>query len=151
VRLPAIAEPPAPAQRIAPAAAGPAETILVVEDNADARESLCLALELRGHRVLPAADGPAALEVMERERPPVAVLDIGLPGMDGYELARRMRAALGDAIVLVALTGYGTARDGAEVARAGFDRHLIKPVDVGELVRVVAEARRARPAAATRP
>jgi hypothetical protein len=59
--------------RIAPAPAGPAETILVVEDNADARESLCLALELRGHRVLPAADGPAALEVMERERPRVAV------------------------------------------------------------------------------
>ncbi len=144
VRLPAIAGPPAAADRRAPAAAGPAETILVVEDNADARESLCLALELRGHRVLPAADGAAALEVLERERPRVAVLDIGLPGMDGYELARRMRAAMGDAIVLVALTGYGAAQDGAEAAKAGFDRHLIKPVDVEELVRVLAETRRAR-------
>ena len=132
--------------RIAPAPAGPAETILVVEDNTDARESLCLALELRGHRVLPAADGPAALEVMERERPRVAVLDIGLPGMDGYELARRMRAALGDAIVLVALTGYGAARDGDEAVKAGFDRHLIKPIDVEALLRVLAEPRRAPPA-----
>jgi signal transduction histidine kinase/ActR/RegA family two-component response regulator len=151
VRLPAIAGRAPAEDRIAPAPAGPAETILVVEDNADARESLCLALELRGHRVLPAADGPAALEVMERERPRVAVLDIGLPGMDGYELARRMRAALGDAIVLVALTGYGATRDGDEAVRAGFDRHLIKPIDVADLVRVVAETRRARPAAASRP
>ena len=101
----------------------------MVEDNTDARASLWLALELRGHRVLPAADGPAALDMLERERPRVAMLDIGLPGMDGYELARRMRAALGDAIVLVALTGYGTARDGDEAVRAGFDRHLIKPVE----------------------
>ena len=151
VRLPAIAGRAPVEDRIAPAPAGPAEIILVVEDNADARESLCLALELRGHRVLPAADGPAALDVLERERPRVAVLDIGLPGMDGYELARRMRAARGDAIVLVALTGYGAARDGDEAVRAGFDRHLIKPVDVEELVRVVAETRRARPAAASRP
>ena len=146
VRLPAIAGRAPAEERIAPAPAGPAETILVVEDNADARESLCLALELRGHRVLPAADGLAALEVMERERPRVAVLDIGLPGMDGYELARRMRAALGDAIVLVALTGYGAARDGDEAVKAGFDRHLIKPVDVEALLRVLAEPRRAPPA-----
>ena len=151
VRLPAMVEHPTAADRSVPAAAEPAETILVVEDNADARESLCLALELQGHRALPAADGPAALEVLERERPRVAVLDIGLPGMDGYELARRMRAALGDTIVLVALTGYGGVRDGAEAAQAGFDRHLIKPVDVAELVRVLAETRRARTADASRP
>ena len=125
-------------------AKGGSETILVVEDNEDARESLCLALELRGHRVVWAVDGATGLEVLRRERPRLAVLDIGLPGMDGYELARRVREELGPGIVLVALTGYGRARDGAEAIRAGFDRHLIKPVDVDELVRVLSEMRRAK-------
>jgi CheY-like chemotaxis protein len=87
---------------------------------------------------------PPAFEVLRRERPRLAVLDIGLPGMDGYELARRVREELGPGIVLVALTGYGRARDGAEAIRAGFDRHLIKPVDVDELVRVLSEMRRAK-------
>src|SRR5262249_57978168 len=91
-----------------------------------------------------AADGATGLEVLRRERPRVAVLDIGLPGMDGYELARRIREELGPGIVLVALTGYGRARDGDEAIRAGFDRHLIKPVDVDELVRVLSEMRRSK-------
>jgi len=145
VRLPALrAVAPAAAQGPTPAPGTHAETILVVEDNEDARESLRLALELRGHRVVWAADGATGLEVLRRERPRLAVLDIGLPGMDGYELARRIREELGPGIVLVALTGYGRARDGDEAIRAGFDRHLIKPVDVDDLVRVLSEMRRAK-------
>jgi len=145
VRLPALrAVAPAAAQGPTPAPGAHAETILVVEDNEDARESLRLALELRGHRVVWAADGATGLEVLRRERPRLAVLDIGLPGMDGYELARRIREELGPGIVLVALTGYGRARDGDEAIRAGFDRHLIKPVDVDDLVRVLSEMRRAK-------
>jgi signal transduction histidine kinase/ActR/RegA family two-component response regulator len=144
VRLPALRGIAPAAEVAAPAAGGRAETILVVEDNADARESLCLALEMRGHRVLWAADGAEGLAVLRRERPRVAVLDIGLPEMDGYELARRIREEVGGGIVLVALTGYGRARDGDEAIRAGFDRHLIKPVDVEELVRVLGEIRRAK-------
>jgi hypothetical protein len=95
VRLPAIEAPePLPRDSV-PTLSRRAETILVVEDNADARESLCIALELQGHRVLGASDGSAALDIVRRERPRVAVLDIGLPGMDGHELARRVRAESG--------------------------------------------------------
>jgi signal transduction histidine kinase len=105
VRLPALRAVAAAAEAAAPAAGAHAETILVVEDNADARASLCLALEMRGHRVLRAVDGAEGLAVLRRERPRVAVLDIGLPEMDGYELARRIREEIGGGIVLVALTG----------------------------------------------
>ncbi len=137
VRLPAI-EAPGPLPRdSAPTPSGGAETILVVEDNADARESLCVALELQGHRVLGASDGPAALDMVRRERPRVAVLDIGLPGMDGYELARRVRAEFGGEIILIALTGYGTTGDENRARQAGFVRHMTKPVDVIELMQVL--------------
>jgi signal transduction histidine kinase len=137
VRLPAI-EAPGPLPRdSAPTPSGGAETILVVEDNADARESLCVALELQGHRVLGASDGRAALDMVRRERPRVAVLDIGLPGMDGYELARRVRAEFGGEIILIALTGYGTTGDENRARQAGFVRHMTKPVDVIELIQVL--------------
>jgi CheY-like chemotaxis protein len=137
VRLPAI-EAPGPLPRdSAPTPSGGAETILVVEDNADARESLCVALELQGHRVLGASDGRAALDMVRRERPRVAVLDIGLPGMDGYELARRVRAEFGGEIILIALTGYGTTGDENRARQAGFVRHMTKPVDVIELMQVL--------------
>jgi len=141
VRLPAMAA-PEPAQHGSLSLPdGPAKTILVVEDNDDAREGLGIALELHGYRVLQSADGPAALDIMRRDRPLVAVLDIGLPGMDGYELARRVRAEFGHAIVLVALTGYGTARDEDKATQAGFDRHVTKPVDVTELMKVFEQPR----------
>lgn len=142
VRLPAVTAPdPAPGGA-GPAALAPGETILVVEDNADARESLCVVLELQGHRVLRATDGPTALDAVRRQRPRIAVLDIGLPGMDGYELARRVREELGREVVLIALTGYGTSRDEDEATRAGFDLHLTKPVDLDRLRQVLALARR---------
>ena len=144
VRLPIMRGVAPGSAAVVPAPRAETETILVVEDNADARESLCLALEMRGHRVVWAADGVEGLAVLRRERPRAAVLDIGLPGMDGYEMARHIRKEIGRGIVLVALTGYGRARDGDEAIRAGFDRHLIKPVDVEELLRVLGDMRRAR-------
>jgi CheY-like chemotaxis protein len=137
VRLPAISPPEAVSR---PRASGPVvegKTVLIVEDNDDARESLRLALELQGHHVLEATDGPGALDCLQRERVPVAVLDIGLPGLDGYELARRIRAAFGPQIVLVALTGYGRQSDARKAMEAGFDQHLTKPVDMQRLAQAM--------------
>ncbi len=142
VRLPAVAPPIADRPSGAEVRDRRPETVLLVEDNADARESLRIALELEGHRVLECADGQAALELLRREHPGVAVLDIGLPGMDGYELARRIRAKVGGAIRLIALTGYGTERDERRAADAGFDRHLTKPVEVNKLLQLVAQEKR---------
>jgi signal transduction histidine kinase/ActR/RegA family two-component response regulator len=139
LRLPAIAAPQLQAAETAAAPGDRAQTILLVEDNADARESLSVALTLEGYRVLAAADGVAALDIVERERPPLAVLDIGLPRMDGYELARRIREKSGPEIVLIALTGYGSESDTARSANAGFDEHLTKPVDLNELMAVLDE------------
>jgi signal transduction histidine kinase/CheY-like chemotaxis protein len=137
VRLPAVAAPatrPRPAERDL---AGEAKTVLIVEDNDDGRRSLRMALELWGHRVLEAVDGPAALDLLRSEQPTVAVLDIGLPGMDGYELARRLRATFGDQIGLIALTGYGMESDARRAMEAGFDRHLTKPVDLQGLAEAI--------------
>ncbi|HEV8615917.1 MAG TPA: response regulator, partial [Methylomirabilota bacterium] len=88
-----------------PAAVRP-RRILLIEDNADAREAMCALLELDGHDVQAAADGPQGLELARTKLPEIVLIDIGLPGMDGFEVARRMRA-LGQPVVLVALTGYG--------------------------------------------
>ena len=142
VRLPAIAVPQSDVVEADAAPGDRAQTILVVEDNTDARESLSVALTLEGYHVLQANDGPSALEIVKRERPPLAVLDIGLPRMDGYELARCIRDELGRGIVLIALTGYGSERDATRSADAGFDQHLTKPVDLRELMRVL-DARQA--------
>jgi CheY-like chemotaxis protein len=149
VRFPAMAAPEPEPRWPASAQAGGAETILVVEDHDDGRESLCLALKLQGHRVLPAADGPAALDLLRRERASVAILDIGLPGMDGYQFARRSREAFGRQIVLIALTGYGLETDAEKAMQAGFDRHLTKPVDLQKLAQAIEIAERSRQAVAS--
>lgn len=117
--------------------------VLVVDDNVDAAESLALMLEVFGHEARPAFDGPEALAVARGFRPEVVFLDIGLPGMDGYEVARRFRAEpeLAGA-VLVALTGWGSAEDKLRSERAGFDHHLTKPADAEDLKRVLASQRR---------
>jgi signal transduction histidine kinase/ActR/RegA family two-component response regulator len=138
VRLPAMPAEPRVARAEAPERAGARHTILIVEDNADERESLRTMLELHGHTVLYAADGPSALELLRRKRPPVAILDIGLPGMDGYDVARAARAELGGGIFLIALTGYGGNADAQRAREAGFDVHLTKPVELHELARVIA-------------
>lgn len=108
---------------------GEARDILVVEDNADARETLQLLLELDGHRVRVAGDGEEGLAAIEEHRPQIAFVDIGLPRVDGFELARRVRARSEHAAVrLIALTGYGRTEDRRAIEQAGFDMHLIKPV-----------------------
>lgn len=110
--------------------------ILIVDDNRDAAETLAEALLTLGFEARTALDGPAALEVAASFRPDIAVLDIGLPVMDGHELARKLRVLLGRAVVLVALTGYGQDRDRARSRSAGFDEHLVKPVEIQALLRV---------------
>ena len=138
VTLPAIAAPrPTPPSPAAAVRNGSApRRILVVEDNADAREMLHHLLRLAGHAVTEALDGPAGLEAALRERPDIALVDVGLPGFDGYELARRLRAA--DAgIYLVALTGYGQPDDRRQAMESGFDAHLVKPVSPDALLAAI--------------
>jgi signal transduction histidine kinase/ActR/RegA family two-component response regulator len=115
-----------------------ARHVLVIEDNADAREMLRLALELDGHRVETAEDGTTGVEVALRTTPDLVLVDIGLPGLDGYAVARRLRAALGHRVTLVALTGYGQSEDRRRTSEAGFDAHLVKPVDPDVLSRALA-------------
>ena len=120
------------------ASTGTARHVLVIEDNADAREMLRMALELDGHRVETAADGTSGVEAALQSTPDVVLVDIGLPGLDGYAVARRLRAALGHRVTLVALTGYGQTEDRRRTAEAGFDAHLVKPVDPDVLGRALA-------------
>jgi two-component system CheB/CheR fusion protein len=104
--------------------------VLLIEDNRDAREMFRMMLELAGHEVLEAEEGLSGLELLKAKRPDVAVIDVGLPGLNGYEVARRFRAEPdADAVMLVALTGYGTPEARERSRQAGFDHHLIKPVD----------------------
>jgi PAS domain S-box-containing protein len=141
LRLPAqdaradvVAAPPAPAPPSR-------RRILIVDDNADSLEPLERILGLMGHDVRCALDGRSALDIAERFHPELAVLDIGLPGMDGYEVARRMRGLPGlESTVLVALTGYGQHEDRERARAAGFDHHLLKPA-MPEAVLALAERR----------
>ena len=104
--------------------------VLIVEDHRDARTTMRMLLTLHhGHVVHEAADGASALRIALENPPEVALIDVGLPDMSGYEVARRIRAALGPAIVLVAVTGYGSPDDRRLAHDAGFDFHLVKPVD----------------------
>jgi CheY-like chemotaxis protein len=137
VRLPAMAPPTRPAARSPADGDGAARRILVVEDNADAREMLRLVLELAGHEVHEAADGPSGLETALGLRLDIALVDIELPGFDGLEMARRVRHAVGASIHLVALTGYGQPDDRRLALEAGFDAHLVKPVDPPALLAAI--------------
>jgi CheY-like chemotaxis protein/nitrogen-specific signal transduction histidine kinase len=114
--------------------------VLIVDDNRDAAQSLALMLDLEGHEVRTAADGLEALEVAETFRPKVVLLDIGMPGIDGYETARRLRARpWAKTALLCAQTGWGQEDDKRKARSAGFDRHLVKPIDPEELNRILAE------------
>src|SRR5262249_36156117 len=104
-------------------------SVLVVDDNADAAHILARMVQLLGHTARVAYDGEQALEAVEHFAPDVALLAIGLPKLDGWELARRLRARLGERPLLVAVTGYGTERDRELSRQAGFDHHFLKPVD----------------------
>ena len=122
----AAAPPEQPLQPVRP----PQRRILVADDNADARESLATLLALNGHEVFKAEDGSDALETAERCRPDVALLDIGMPRANGYEVARHIRGQpWGRGMVLIALTGWGQESDRRRSHEAGFDSHLTKPVD----------------------
>ena len=115
--------------------------VLVVDDNADAAQMLAALLEVQGHAVSVEYDGRGALARARSEHPDVLLLDIGLPDMDGYELARRLRAQPENArATLVALTGYGQNQDRAEARQAGFDHYLVKPADLNEVNDVLAQA-----------
>lgn len=117
--------------------AGRPARILIVDDNEDAVESLAEFLTELGHEVRTAHDGPSALEVTEAFHPSICLVDIGLPVMDGYEVAKRLRGmeALPGNVRLVALTGYGQEADRRRSKEAGFDGHLVKPVDLDVLAK----------------
>jgi CheY-like chemotaxis protein len=105
----------------------------------DSRDMLRFLLEHAGHEVHEAADGPTGVEAILTVRPDIALVDVGLPGLDGFEVARRVRAdARGRGVRLVALTGYGLPEDHRRSQEAGFDAHLVKPVDPARLVAVIA-------------
>jgi CheY-like chemotaxis protein len=121
------------------AASGKAARVLVVDDNVDAAASLAMLLEILGHTVDVAHDGLAALETMQRSKPDVVLMDICLPTIDGFEVARRARMLpSGKYALLVALTGCGRDEDKERSRAAGFDYHLTKPVDIDALKNLVA-------------
>lgn len=117
-----------------------AARVLVVDDNRDGAQSLALMLDLEGHEVRTASDGLQALEIAEEFHPNVVLLDIGMPGIDGYETARRLRRRpWAQSALLCAQTGWGQEDDKRRARSAGFDRHLVKPIDPEELNRILAE------------
>lgn len=125
-----MASPPVPAPT--------ARRVLVVDDNIDAAETLGMLLELSGHQVSLAHSGPDAVDAVRSFAPDLVFLDIGLPGLDGYGVARAVR---GDASItqprLVALTGWGTDEDRRRAREAGFDGHLVKPVEAASVTRAL--------------
>lgn len=140
VRLPVLmTAAPSPSRSAEPVKASGCCSVLVVDDNADSAESLAMLLRLSQHDVRTAHDGPAALQAAKDFQPDVVLLDIGLPDMNGYEVAKKIRqvAAL-KATVLVAITGYGREDDRKLAEDAGFDHHLIKPADIEKVSQILA-------------
>lgn len=146
VRLPAVSPYGTAPEVPAVSASAPTQRrVLVVEDSADVRDMLVLALSMSGVDARGVGSAQAALGAVETWRPDIAVLDIGLPDMDGYELARALRGGpLGDTLILVALTGYGGDAHATEAYEAGFDQFLVKPVAIDLLLEVVATIQRRR-------
>jgi signal transduction histidine kinase len=136
VRLPAARAPERPAVKVVRPPSRP-RRVLLVDDNIDAVELICHGLERRGHKVAQAHDGISAIGVADDFAPEVAFLDIGLPGCDGYEVARQLRARM-PACRLIAVTGYGRPEDAARALDAGFDMHLVKPVTFEAVERILA-------------
>jgi signal transduction histidine kinase/CheY-like chemotaxis protein len=143
VKLPAMAqelkpasEPSGPLSTAFPLSAHK-QSILIVDDNVDACMLLADILGTVGHEVKTATDGPEALEIVKQFAPDTAILDIGLPVMDGYELARQLTGTLAKKPRLIAVSGYGQSADIARSKEAGFDRHLVKPVDLKKLLETI--------------
>ncbi len=123
--------------------------ILLVDDNVEAAETLAALLRTRDHKVAAAFDGETAIDLAEELRPDAVILDLGMPGMDGYEVAERLRAVEGaEDLVLLALTGWGGAEERQRTAAAGFDYHFVKPAKVEDLEFAIASGRRTQPAEA---
>jgi len=120
---------------------GALRRILVVDDKRDAAESMAMLLRLRGHQVMVAHDAREALEIAAVTWPSVVLLDIGLPEIDGYEVCRRLRQQGMVDTQIIAMTGYGQERDRQRSREAGFDAHTVKPVDIGEVVKLLASHR----------
>ncbi len=120
--------------------------VLIVEDEADTAEALEMILTMMGHQVRTAHSGLAALQTAKDHRPDVILLDIGLPELDGYQVAERLRETP-DAmqnVVLVAMTGHGEAKDRQRAVRAGFDHHMVKPVDPRKLEQLLTSIARSK-------
>ncbi len=115
-----------------------ARSILVIEDSEDLRETMKALLDRAGHQTVVAGDGAKGLELLLDTKPHIAFIDIGLPGLDGYQIARTARARLGTAVTLVAVSGYGRSEDKSRAIEAGFDAHLTKPIDSRTLLRTAA-------------
>ncbi|MEA2600669.1 MAG: hypothetical protein QOF89_1661 [Acidobacteriota bacterium] len=142
IRLPLFAGSPSPAgtpvQDVESSSGTRSRRVLVVDDNQDAAESLALLLQIWGHEVRTAYDGPSTLALVAEYRPDIVLLDIGLPGMSGYEVAKRLRELPGaERAVLAAVTGYGQPSDRERAREAGFDHHLVKPVEPAYLQEIL--------------
>jgi signal transduction histidine kinase/CheY-like chemotaxis protein len=138
---PAAAQPP-PARRTGDAAVA-SRRILVIDDNADARESLAMLLNIDGHQVCTAGDGEEGLRLAEEFLPEIVLLDIGMPKLNGYEVAQALRARASQrGVTLIAVTGWGQREDKRRAAEAGFDHHLVKPIDPEMLRQVIATGMR---------
>ena len=136
VRLPIVAElPPPPVEAGTPALAP--RRIVLIEDNDDGREAVTMALRALGLEVQAANSGQSGIELALRGRPDLVLIDIGLPDLDGYEVARVLRLRLGERVKLIALTGYGQQADRKRSEAAGFDAHLVKPVAPKDLLRLL--------------
>ncbi len=120
-----------------PAPASPVPKVLVVDDNADAADSLATLLGVMGYEVRIAYDGPEAIEAADEFQPAVALLDIGLPKLSGYDIARHVREKRGEDVLLVAITGWGQEDDRRKAREAGFDHHFTKPADFEVLLQLI--------------
>jgi len=139
-RLPLTSKRPAEIQQETPQLNGEEVRILVVEDNADARKTLEKLLELEGFKVTSAKDGGSALDSFAEQSFDIALIDIGLPDMTGYELAEKLQSRnLSQGVVLIALTGYGQDQDRQDALEAGFDEHLVKPLDMDRLINIITD------------
>jgi CheY-like chemotaxis protein len=121
------------------AAPPPNARILVVDDNEDAANSLATLLEVMGYDVRTAYDGPEAIEAADQFQPAVALLDIGLPRLSGYDIARHVREQRGGDVLLVAITGWGQEDDRRRAREAGFDHHFTKPADFEVLLELIGQ------------
>jgi signal transduction histidine kinase/ActR/RegA family two-component response regulator len=141
IRLPLAAAPQKEERRLAPrdvAQSSPPRRIVIVEDNTDVRELLLLRLKRLGHDVRAVGDGVTGVETIVESKPHMALIDIGLPRLDGYQVATQVRSELGPDVVLIAVSGFGQPEDKRKAAEAGFDDHLTKPADVQDIESLLA-------------